>query len=324
MPVDPRAIKHREAVVEHLARAGRALELHQCEAQGPMAGNVSPWESREAEDFAGTLMAIWVWARHQALSGQKRFQNSRELAWRFVLEAGVRHLPETLGEQDYEAPFGCACLLRAALADREAGTDDARQAMADLAADALRNYLGADKPPEPGREFRDTGFLIWNLADYARTANEDRALRVAAKYADKFFGTKAPPPPVEEPQPEGVMFDFLSTSSTRVLACISAQGETPFLGAWLRERILQIVPKSFTPRAHDENPWNASVAWLLGTAYSLTHATDFLDAYLAVVGELAVRDADNDGAIGRDASFPEAETLPTWAWAAAMDALQAK
>ena len=103
-----------------------------------------------------------------------------------------------------------------------------------------------------------------------------------------------------------------------------AQGETPFLGAWLRERILQVLPRNFTPRARDENAWNASVAWLLGTSYTLTHATDFLDAYLAVIGELAVRDTDNDGALGRDASFPEAETLPTWAWACAMDALQAR
>jgi hypothetical protein len=289
-----------------------------------MCGNVSPWESREAEDFHGTLMAIWVWARHQALTGQKRFQSSRELAWRFVLEAGVRHLPETLSEKDYEAPFGCACLLRAALADRAAGTEDARQAMADLAADALRSYLGADKPPPLGREFRDTGFLAWNLGDYARAAHEDRALRVAGKYADKFFGTRAPPPPEKEPQPEGVMFDFLSTSSTCVLASIATQGETPFLGAWLRERILPSVPQTFIRRVHDENAWNASVAWLLGASYTLTHAPAFLDAYFSIIGELALRDGDGDGALGRDTSFPEAETLPTWAWALAMDALQVK
>src|SRR5215831_9565835 len=167
MPVDPRAHAHRAAVVEHLARAGRKLELHQIEAIGPLRGNVSPWESREAEDFHGTLMAIWIWARHQSLSGQRRFADSREQAWRFVLEAGVRHLPESISEGDYEAPFDCACLLRAALADRPAGTEEARQAMADLAAGVLCAFLSS-QPEAGGREFRDPGFLVWSLAQWSR------------------------------------------------------------------------------------------------------------------------------------------------------------
>jgi hypothetical protein len=284
-----------------------------------MCGNVSPWESREAEDFCGTLMAISLWARHQTLSGQKRFSESRELGWRFVLEAGVRFLPETITDKDYEAPFGCACLLRAALADQAAGTDDARQAMADLAADALAAYLGQN--PQAGREFRDPGFLVWSLADYGRATGDDRALSTATSYAETNFGTRPPVAPADEPTPSGAMFDFLSTSSTRVLAGIATQRETPFLGAWLRERILPLLPRAFIPRKQDEHAWNASVGWLLGTAYSLTHAAPFLDAYLGLMQELSARDTDRDGALGRDPSFPEGETLPTWAWAQAMDSL---
>jgi len=319
MPVDRRALAHREAVIDHLAKAGRALELHQIEAPGMLCGNVSPWESREAEDFCGTLMAIWLWARHQTLTGQKRFQESRELGWRFVLEAGVRHLPETITEKDYEAPFGCACLLRAAAADREAGTDEARQAMAELAADSLREYVLAK--PQSGREFRDPGFLVWSLAEHGRASKDPASLQVAMAYAEAQFGTQPPPPPREEPSSELGMFDFLSTSSTRVLAGIATQEVTPFLGAWLRERVLPVLPEGFVARPRDENPWNASVAWLLGKAYSLTHAKEFLERYFAIVGELSLRDTDHDAALGRDASFPERETLPTWAFSLAMDAL---
>jgi hypothetical protein len=322
MPLDARVTPHRALVVEHLARAGRALELHQVEAQGPTCGNVSPWESQEAEDFHGTLMAIWIWARHQALSGQKRFEESRTLAWRYVLESGVRHLPEVLTPADYEAPFDCACLLRAALADREAGSEESRQAMADLAAESLRAYLEGGF--QPGREFRDPGFLVWSLGEYARAAHDDVALRAAGVWADRHFGTKVPPAPADEPSSELGMFDFLSTSSTRVLAGIATQGETPFVGAWLRERVLPAMPTAFVARPRDENSWNASVAWLLGLSYTLTHDVRFLEPYLAVIGELTTRDGDGDGAIGRDPSFPEAETLPTWAWAVAMDSLQAR
>ena len=320
MPVDPRAHAHRAAVVEHLARAGRKLELHQIEAIGPLRGNVSPWESREAEDFHGTLMAIWLWARHQTLSGQRRFADSREQAWRFVLEAGVRHLPESISEGDYEAPFDCACLLRAALADRPAGTEEARQAMADLAAGVLCAYVSS-LPDAAGREFRDPGFLIWSLAEWSRATEDERGQKAAAAFAERHFGTKAQPPEAE-PSPAGAMFDFLSTSATRALAVVAAQGETPFLGLWLRERVLPVFPRCFVPRVHDEHPWNASVAWLLGTGYTLTHEPGFLEAYFDVLDELARRDHDGDAALGRDPSFPEAETLPTWAWAVAMDSLE--
>jgi hypothetical protein len=162
---------------------------------------------------------------------------------------------------------------------------------------------------------------VWSLADYARKAGESRALRVAIEVAERHFGTKSPPSPAEEPCPDGAMFDFLSTSATRALAVSAAQGATPFVGAWLRERVLPVLPRGFVARKRDENPWNASVAWLLGSGYTLTHDEAFLESYFAVVQELDRRDGDSDAAIGRDATFPEAETLSTWAFALAMDAL---
>jgi hypothetical protein len=322
MGADPRAAEHRAQVIDHLAKTGRELELHLVEAAGPLRGNVSPWQNRDVEDFAGTLMAIWVWGRHEQLSGQRRFSDSRELAWRFVLEAAVRHLPEAPSSGDYEAPFGCACLLRAALVDRACGSDDARQAMAELACGTLRAHLSALENAD-GREFRDPGFLVFCLAEYARAVGDPRAISTAARFADRHFGTRTPPPPAQEPSPDGAIFDFLSTSATRVLATLTALGETPFVGAWLRERVLPTMPPGFVPRPRDEHAWNASVAWLAGTGYAVTHDPRFLDPYLAIVAALRARDVDGDGALGRNADFPEGETLPTWAWAVAVDALGA-
>jgi hypothetical protein len=63
------------------------------------------------------------------------------------------------------------------------------------------------------------------------------------------------------------------------------------------------------------------VAWLLGLGYTLTHDDRYLSAYFDIVHELARHDSDKDCALGRDRSFPEPETLPTWAWAQAMDSL---
>jgi hypothetical protein len=321
--VDGRVLSHRDAVVPHLAKAGRMLELRQVEQAGLLRGNVSPWASRADEDPCGTLMAIWVWARHQALSGEKRFEENRELAWRFVLEAGVRYLPDTIGPGDYEAPFACACLLRAALADRAVGGDDARQAMAELACDALRTYLSGLASAK-GRECRDAGFILWSLVEYARASDETRALKVAGDRAERWFGTRPPPPPAEEPSPEGALYDFLSTSATQALGVAATLGETPYAGAWLRERVLPVLPPGFIARPRDEHSWNASLAWLFGRGYTLTHAPGFLAGYFTIMGELARRDRKGEAALGRDERFGENETLPTWAWAMAMDALEGR
>lgn len=102
---------------------------------------------------------------------------------------------------------------------------------------------------------------------------------------------------------------------------MTAEGSTPFVGAWLRERIAATVPSGFTRRRLDENTWNASVAWALGRAYAVSTDPAFLDAYTAIVDELDRRDSDRDGAIGRDAATAAAEVMPTFTYALAVDAL---
>jgi hypothetical protein len=322
--VDPH--RRRAAVIDHFTRAGRALEMRQSESPGPLRGNVSPWSvdaGAEVEDLHGTLMAIWVWARHQALTGAPRFEDNRRLGWRFVLEAAVRHLPETISESDYEAPFGCACLLRAVMAERAIDHDDMRSALAEVAFDSLARYV-AGLRLAAGREFRDPGFLVWTLAEYSRAVGSERGLVTAAQYARRHFGTEPPPAPVEETCEAGALFDFLSTSSTLVQAVVATQTEPAFVIAYLREYVLPVCPRALSPRAQDEHAWNASVAWLLGTGYRLTLDDGFFDAYRAVLADLEARDRDGDAALGRDAAAREYETLPTWAWALAVDILDSE
>src|SRR5262249_31437139 len=145
--------------------------------------------SWEAESFHGTLMAIWVWARHDTLAHSQRFEHSRELGWSFVLQAAARHLPDSLDEGDYESPFDAACLLHAALADREAGSNDARQGLATLAAGALASHVEGlpvvERGARAGREFRDPGFLAWQLAEWARLAQDRRALAAATACVER-------------------------------------------------------------------------------------------------------------------------------------------
>ena len=114
---------------------------------------------------------------------------------------------------------------------------------------------------------------------------------------------KAPPPFASEPAATAGLFDFSSTTATRVLAIVAAEGTTPFVGAWLRERVAAgACPRSFVPRRIDENTWNACVAWALGRAYVVSTDPVFLQAYSDIIDELERRDGDRDGALGRDRS----------------------
>ncbi|HEV3030228.1 MAG TPA: hypothetical protein VG319_01225, partial [Polyangia bacterium] len=117
------------------------------------------------------------------------------------------------------------------------------------------------------------------------------------------------------------LFDFSSTTGTRVLAVLAAEGSTPFVGAWLRERVAPIAPPAFTSRRPAENTWNACAAWALGHAYVASTDPTFLQSYTAIMDELERRDGDRDGALGRDRSFREAETAATFYYALAVDAL---
>jgi hypothetical protein len=306
----------------HLGLAGAVLAARQ-QAQGAQRGNVPPWPGDvDADvDFHGTLAAIWIWARHHRLSGDARFVGNRGTAWAFVDAQGRRFVPEALDSAaSDEAAYDCALLLMAHDAERAlTPSDGRRQALVDRAARVLAGYLGA-LTDFSGREFKDPGFLARALIEHAR-AHENRGLLAAGhKFVERAFGMKPPPPFAQEPAPGG-LFDFSSTTATRVLAVLAAEGNTPFVGAWLRERVATIAPPAFVARKQDENTWNACAAWALGQAYVVSTDPVFMQAYTDLVDELERRDGDRDGALGRDRTFREPETAATFYYALAVDAL---
>src|SRR6185295_11481708 len=141
------------------------------------------------------------------------------------------------------------------------------------------------------------------------------------RFVERTFGMKAPSAFSSEPAALTGLFDFSSTTATRIMATIAAEGNTPFVGAWLRERVAPGVPRSFLPRKLDENTWNACVAWALGRAYVVSTDPVFMQAYSDIMDELERRDGDRDGALGRDRTFREPETAATFYYALAVDAL---
>ena len=324
---DPILRTHAGQAAQHFARAGETLLARQ-ELTGSLRGNVPPWEGSSDADFHGTLASIWIWGRHRALSGEGRFTGPRNAAWEMIERTWRQFIPEAIGPSaSDEAAFDCAMVLRAALADRDGkGGGDARRAsLVAGAARLLAGYLGSLEDLS-GRDFQDPGFLAWNLIDYAR-AFEDRGLLATGRgFVERAFGMKAPPAFLAEPEPPGCLFDFSSTTANRVMAVVAAEGRTPFVGAWLRERVVNVVPTQFVERSTDENCWNACVASCLGRAYVLSTDPAFLDAYREIAGELDRRDTDNDGAIARGRPMrgvpePVADTLTTFYYALASDAL---
>jgi hypothetical protein len=319
---DPRLKTHIPHAIDHLARAGDSLVGRQIVA-GASAGNVPPWAAADDQDFHGTLAAIWIWARHQHLSGEPRFAAHRAAAWVFIESAVRRFIPDAIGSSSSdEAAYDCAMLLLAHDADRglDAG-NGRRQLLADGAARLLSSYLGDVGDDPDAREFRDPGFLAWALIGYARTVEDRGLLASGRRFVERSFGMKTPASFADEPEAGGGLFDFSSTSATRIMAIAATEGTTPFLGAWLRERVAHIAPEGFMPRRLDENSWNACVAWALGRAYVISTDPAFLDAYYAIMDELARRDADRDGAIGPDGASRTVETAATFYYALATDAL---
>jgi hypothetical protein len=299
-----------------LVRAGEVLAARQTHS-GPGQGNVPPWPGSGDLDFHGTLASIWLWARAQKLASDDRFAVNIAAAWSFVENAWRRFVPTALGAgASEEAPYDCAMVLRAAAADRSRSSSDLKEGI-DAAARLLAVYL-SDLDEHGGREFQDAGFLAWTLADYAREASERGLLASARRFVDRSFGMKAPPPFADEPTADGGLFDFSSTTATRILAVLAAEGATPFVGAWLRERVAPGIPRAFVRRTVDENAWNACVAAALGRAYVVSTDATFFDAHQAIVGELDAR--AEDGALGRQSGF-SAETLPTLYYAFAVDSL---
>ena len=234
-------------------------------------GPFPPWPGATEPDFHATLAAVWIWARHQRLSRIEKFAAARQSAWTFLIEAAPRFIPAVIDPAaGDEAAFDCAMLLWAVAAEQPLGRlDAARQALAARAARVLSAHLGALEDLS-GREFRDPGFLVLAVLEYARTFDDRGLLAAGQKFVDRAFGMRPPGPVAREPEAAGGLFDFSSTTATRILAVMTAEGSTPFVGAWLRERIAATVPSGFTPRRLDENAWNASVAWALGRAYAVS------------------------------------------------------
>jgi hypothetical protein len=318
---DPRLKTYAPQAVRHLAAAGHVLADRQETVPG-RRGNVPAWPGSDDVDFHGTLSAIWIWARHQRLSGASRYQAPRNQGWNFIEAHAKRFIPDAIDSAaGDETAYDCALVLLAVAAERGlGGTDGKRQAIADKAARVLANHLGV-LDSLGGREFSDPGFLAYALAEYARAVDDRGLLAGARKFVDRTFGMKPPGPFSGEPSPGGGLFDFSSTTATRVLAVIAAEGPTPFVGAWLRERVSAAVPEGFTSRRLDENTWNACVAWALGRAYVISTDPVFMQAYSDIMDELERRDADRDGALSRDKTLRVPETAATFYYSLAVDAL---
>lgn len=296
---DPILKNYAAQALVHFERAASGLALRQVGATGGagagappslLKGNVGPWPGCADADFHGTLAAIWVWARHQALSDQPRFAPNRAAAWGFIHKVWRSFVPEAIGPTaSDEAAYDCAMVLRAAVAELPLETiNEGRAELVGGAARVLAAHLG-ELDKTSGRDFQDPGFLAWNLIEYAR-AVEDRGLLAAGRrFVERAFGMKAPPVFATEPETPGALFDFSSTTAMRVLAIAAAEGNTPFVGAWLRERVASAIPPGFVKRGRDENCWNGSVAALLGRAYVISTEARFLDAYRAIRAELERR-----------------------------------
>jgi hypothetical protein len=318
---DPRLKTYAPQAVRHLAAVGNVLVGRQ-QREGDQLGNVPPWPGADDADFHGTLSAIWVWARHQRLSGGARFEAAREVAWGFVEEAAPRFVPDAIDSAaGDEAAYDCALALWAATAEHALGAvAPGPQAVADRAARVLSTHLGGLEDLG-GREFRDPGFLAFALLEYGRAAGDRGLIASGRKFVERAFGMKAPSAFASEAAATSGLFDFSSTTATRILAVMAAEGNTPFVGAWLRERVASGAPKAFISRRLDENTWNACVAWALGRAYVVSTDPGFMESYSEVMDELEHRDADHDGALGRDRTVRAPETAASFYYALAVDAL---
>jgi hypothetical protein len=309
---------HTERAAQRLMRAGENLALRQITG-GAQRGNVPPWPGSDDPDFHGTLAAIWLWSRAHALANDDAFVPHVSAAWGFVQNAWPRFVPKALGDGTTdEAAYDCALVLRAALADSARNPRSDALALAETAARLIAVYL-SDLDDFRGREFRDPGFLAWTLAEFAR-AREDRGLAATARrFVERAFGMKAPPPFASEPAAGDGLFDFSSTTATRVLAVLATEGATPFVGAWLRERVAPHAPRGLLARALDENCWNACVATALGRGYLVATDPALFAAHQRMLSELDDRAGDGV-AMGRAQGFSD-ETQAAFYYGLALDAL---
>jgi len=289
---DPRLKTGAPQATRHLAAAGAVLVARQSSA-GAHAGFVPAWSGGQEPNFHTTLAAVWIWARHQRLSRIEKFAAARRAAWAFLIDNALDFVPGVIDDTaSDEATFDCAMVLWAVAAERSLGRlDPQQQAIAARAARVLSAHLGA-LDDLSGREFRDPGFLALSVLEYARLVEDRGLLASGQKFVERAFGMRTPGAFAREPEAPGGLFDFSSTTATRILAVMAAEGNTPFVGAWLRERVAPAIPHGFVKRALDERCWNACVAALLGRAYVVSTETRFLDGYRAIRAELERRNGD--------------------------------
>jgi hypothetical protein len=319
---------HATVAFQKMHHAGETLALRQSNS-GPHRGNVPPWPGCEDLDFHGTLAAMWIWARVQS-SGDgegpsgapaaSAFTAHLAAGWRFVRSAWARFIPASLasGATD-EAPYDCAMVLRAAVADPVGVNKAEVKGLADMAARLLGAYL-TDLDDMGGRAFADPGFLVASLAEYARQEGDRGLLASARGFIDRRFGMKALPSFAGEPAATDDLFDFSSTTAMRVLAVLAGEGTTPFTGAWLRERVAPAIPREFVARPMDENCWNACVAAALGRAYVVATDPTFLRAHQTIMQKLDGRIGAMSGMLGRQPGM-EDETMATFYYAFALHSM---
>lgn len=301
-----------------LLRAGDTLAARQ---SGPVSpGAVAMWEGEETDDFHGTLAAIWLWSRAQLITGEPRFGRQIGAAWAFVESAWSHFVPDSLSAAaSDEAAYDCAMVLRAGLATAALTHSGDWRRYGERAARLLASYLG-DLEDLNARGFADPGFLAWNLADFARAMADRGLLSAVARFVDRSFSTKQAPNFAHEPSEPDDLFDFSSTNATAMLALMATEGETPFVGSWLRERVAAHFPSGFLPRATDETAWNACVAAAAGRAFVLSHDERFLASHSQVLAELARRADAAGGAPGRGPGLP-GDTLGAFYYGIALDAM---
>jgi hypothetical protein len=302
-----------------LQHAGETLARRQTPA-GPHRGNVPAWPGCEDLDFHGTLSALWLWVRAQQIGGSDTFAQPVNAAWRLIGTVWSRFIPSALGsDSSEEAAYDCALLLRAALTDPGGSQRVGVRGVPLIAARLVAAYLN-DLEDLGGRAFADPGFLAWNLAEYARVVG-DRGLMASARgFVERAFGMKSLPPFSSEPSAPDGLFDFSSTTAMRVLAILACEGNTPFMGAWLRERVAPALPDGFVPRSMDENCWNACMAAALGRGYVIASDPIFLRTHQAIMNKLDARVGTLSGTLGRQPGFDD-ETGATFYYAIALDSL---
>ena len=275
------------------------------------AGTCPPWPGSDDVDFHGTLAAIWIWARHQRLSGANRYQGARSAAWTFVETNAKRFIPDAHRQRRRrrdrvrlrDGPDGAA---------RPSGAWAAptakRQAIADRAARVLANHLGALEILG-GREFSDPGFL-------ALRARRVRARRRRSGPAGRRAQVRRP-----RFRHEGAD-DVRGRAGGGAAAC-SISRRRRRRGSWRSSRrkgrrrssapgcasgSRRACRPGSLPRRLDENTWNACAAWALGRAYVVSTDPVFMQAYSDTMDELERRDsrprrraaARQDGARARD------------------------